>query len=147
MKNKTFRISVCMFTLFTFSGKYDEEKPSPSVIEAPVDNDDDDQLGPVVDLGSLDPGHTEAASISVSPSTVEYSAVQTQVLHNGLFIIYFSYIFPILQEPPPEPGDYESSHAGLVIGILLTIISLLVGAILYVVYQVSDNTGKHRLHV
>ena len=134
-----------MFTLFTFSGKYDEEKPSPSVIEAPVDSDD--QLGPVVDLGSLDPGRTEAASISVSPSTVEYSAVQTQVLHNGLFIIYFSYIFPIFQEPPPEPEDYESSHAGLVIGILLTIISLLVGAILYVVYQVSDNTGKHRSHV
>ena len=63
------------------------------MIEAPVDSDDDDQLGTVVDLGSLDPGHTEAASISVSPSTVEYSAVQTQVLHNGLFIIYFSHIF------------------------------------------------------
>ena len=90
MKNKTFPISVYMFTLFTFSGKYEEEKPSPSVIEAPDDNDDNDQLGPVVDLGSLDPGTTEADSISVSPSTVEYSAVQTQVLHNGLYVLNFS---------------------------------------------------------
>ena len=90
MKNKTFPISVYMFTLFTFSGKYEEEKPSPSVIEAPDDNDDNDQLGPVVDLGSLDPAHTEAASISVSPSTVEYSAVQTQVLVNGLYILNLS---------------------------------------------------------
>ena len=60
------------------------------MIEAPDDNDDNDQLGPVVDLGSLDPAHTEAASISVSPSTVEYSAVQTQVLVNGLYILNLS---------------------------------------------------------
>ena len=40
-----------------------------------------------------------------------------------------------VQTETPEP-DYGSSHAGLVIGILLTVISLLIGAILYVVYQV-----------
>ena len=40
-----------------------------------------------------------------------------------------------VQTETPEPS-YGSSHAGLVIGILLTVISLLIGAILYVVYQV-----------
>ena len=47
-------------------------------------------------------------------STVQYSAVQTEAPHES----------------------YGSSHAGLIIGILLTIISLLIGAIVYVVYQV-----------
>ena len=43
-----------------------------------------------------------------------------------------------VQTETPEPS-YGSSHAGLVIGILLTVISLLIGAILYVVYQVTEN--------
>ena len=42
-----------------------------------------------------------------------------------------------VQTETPEPS-YGSSHAGLVIGILLTVISLLIGAILYVVYQVRQ---------
>ena len=52
-----------------------------------------------------------------SPSTILYSAVQT--------------------ETPTQ--EYGSSNAGLVIGILLTIISFLIGAILYVVYQVREK--------
>ena len=55
-----------------------------------------------------------------SPSTILYSAVQT--------------------ETPAQ--NYGSSSAGLIIGILLTIISFLVGAILYVVYQVRVRERK-----
>ena len=63
---------------------------------------------------------TSSVTVSEDPSTVQYSPVQTET---------------------PEPS-YGSSHAGLVIGILLTVISLLIGAILYVVYQVTDIRQK-----
>ena len=59
---------------------------------------------------------TSPVTVSEEPSTVLYNPVQTET---------------------PEPS-YGSSHAGLVIGILLTVISLLIGAILYVVYQVRQ---------
>ena len=45
-------------------------------------------------------------------------------------------VFSSVQTEAPEVTQY-SSHAGLIIGILLTIISLLIVAILYVVFQVS----------
>ena len=60
---------------------------------------------------------TSPVTVSEEPSTVLYNPVQTET---------------------PEPS-YGSSHAGLVIGILLTVISLLIGAILYVVYQVTET--------
>ena len=46
-----------------------------------------------------------------------------------------------VQTETPEPS-YGSSHAGLVIGILLTVISFLIGAILYVVYQVTETRER-----
>ena len=46
-------------------------------------------------------------------------------------------VFSSVQTEAPEVTQYSSSHAGLIIGILLTIISLLIVAILYVVFQVS----------
>lgn len=78
------------------------------------------------DKGEVTPGVFEYADIyedltteyyTESPSTVLFSAVQT--------------------ETPAQ--NYGSSSAGLVIGILLTIISFLIGAILYVVYQVRER--------
>ena len=71
---------------------------------------------------------TESAASSMATpevSTVQYSEVQTEA----------------------PASQYGSSHAGLIIGILLTIISLLLGAILYVVYQVSDLTGLPLLSI
>ena len=59
----------------------------------------------------------EESSITPETSTVQFSAVQTET-----------------------PQQDSSSHAGLIIGILLTIISFLVGAILYVVYQVCESS-------
>ena len=47
-------------------------------------------------------------------------------------------VFSSVQTEAPEVTQYSSSHAGLIIGILLTIISLLIGAIIYVVFQVSN---------
>merc|ERR1719219_192587 len=48
---------------------------------------------------------------------------------------------PVQTETPDQ--SYGSSHAGLVIGILLTVISLLIGAILYVVYQARLRSDKN----
>ena len=64
---------------------------------------------------------TSPVTVSEEPSTVLYNPVQTET---------------------PEPS-YGSSHAGLVIGILLTVISLLIGAILYVVYQVTETKQSY----
>ena len=47
-------------------------------------------------------------------------------------------LYSPVQTETPDPS-YGSSHAGLIIGILLTVISFLIGAILYVVYQVTEN--------
>ena len=74
-----------------------------------------DSVSPVVTESNLLTSETEGeARTEETSTTVLYRPVQTET---------------------PEPS-YGSSHAGLVIGILLTVISLLIGAILYVVYQV-----------
>ena len=77
---------------------------------------------------------------SVSPVTTEASLLTSETggeerTEETSTVLYFP-----VQTETPEPS-YGSSHAGLVIGILLTVISLLIGAILYVVYQVrlSDS--------
>ena len=46
-------------------------------------------------------------------------------------------VFSSVQTEAPEVTQYSSHAPGLIIGILLTIISLLIVAILYVVFQVS----------
>ena len=76
-----------------------------------------DSVSPVVTESDLLTSETGVEERTEETSTVLYFPVQTET---------------------PEPS-YGSSHAGLVIGILLTVISLLIGAILYVVYQVRNS--------
>ena len=103
------------------TGKYEEKKtpiiPDEKFLD--IDLDLDQKLdvinAPEIELETR--ASTRHVFTTEPPSTVEYSAVQT--------------------EAPRQ--SYGSSHAGLIIGILLTIISLLIGAILYVVYQVCNS--------
>ena len=102
-----------------YQGKYEAEKPSGLPEKFPSASNNNQ-----IKLNEIDENKIPGSSITESAtsytailddSTMEFRRVQTEA---------------------PEVVQYSSSHAGLIIGILLTIISLLIGAILYVVYQV-----------
>ena len=112
-----------------FQGKYEAEKApgSPEKFPSASNNNNQINLNEMDKMKIPDTSVTESATFftaSLDESTVEFRRVHTEA---------------------PEVIQYSSSHAGLIIGILLTIISLLIGAILYVVYQVSNLlTSKDR---
>lgn len=107
-------------TINLYQGKYEAEKPSGSPEKFPsASNNNQINLNEIDEIKIPGPYITESATsytAVLDDSTMEFRRVQTEA---------------------PEVVQYSSSHAGLIIGILLTIISLLIGAILYVVYQVS----------
>ena len=117
-QNPTSNIYLEMLQNKILIGKYEEEK-TPIIpeekfldLDLALDRKLDKINAPEIELETR--ASTRHVFTTEPPSTVEYSAVQTEAPHQS----------------------YGSSHAGLIIGILLTIISLLIGAILYVVYQV-----------
>ena len=121
-QNPTSNIYLEMLQNKILKGKYEEEK-TPIIpeekfldLDLALDRKLDKINAPEIELETR--ASTRHVFTTEPPSTVEYSAVQTEAPHQS----------------------YGSSHAGLIIGILLTIISLLIGAILYVVYQVCKYT-------
>ena len=105
-------------------------QPSPAQYVSPPDSDliEGDFLGEKLS-GKKDP---------VSPAVTESSLLTSETGEEERTEETSTVLYRPVQTETPEPS-YGSSHAGLVIGILLTVISLLIGAILYVVYQVTET--------
>ena len=103
-----------------YQGKYEAEKPSGLPEKFPSASNNNQ-----INLNEIDENKIPGSYITESATSY------TAILDDSTME------FRIVQTEAPEVVQYSSSHAGLIIGILLTIISLLIGAILYVVYQVK----------